>query len=262
MSAYLTKIKDALSGTPGLVIASAVTSASISAYVTWTVASKRIEAEYAKKIDDELEATRKFYATLNEKPSIEEVVKSAGLEPVVEPVDELIEKYAGQQVVADPRPPLTLHTAARDTAMVAYNRIDPKPTPNDEVGVQVEFPEPQTRNVFDREGVVSDHVPQELVDARDADKPYIISLDEFTEGEAGQDTFTYYADDGVLADSQDMPVDNVENMVGEDHLSMFGVGSGDSRVVYVRNEKIGMDFEIVLHDGNYGQIVHGITPEG
>lgn len=237
------QIVDALSGKTGLVIVTAVTSASISAIVTYVIASKRIEAKYALMIDAELDATRKFYAMVHEKPS---------LDALVQEIEDEVKNWATEDGVAPIVEAYKSGPPSPRDGKVQYNKVDPQPEPAPE--------EEEVFNVFEAGKTATDTLPQEMVDARTLD-PYIITQDEFTDGQDSQDTLTYYADDGVLADTQDMPVDNLLRMVGPDALQSFGLGSGDPRIVYVRNEKISADFEIVLHDGNYGEIVHGITPE-
>jgi hypothetical protein len=59
----------------------------------------------------------------------------------------------------------------------------------------------------------------------------------------------YFEEDDVLVDSRDSMIDNKEYMIGENALERFGYLSGDPNVVYVRNERLGMDFEIVKHKG-------------
>lgn len=245
-------------------------SASISALVTYKIASKRIEAEYAQRIDDELETTRKFYAAFHEKPTIAELVEDAGLEPASEKSvhevllealdDAIIKDENGEPVYAaagkkqsDPRPDLEITGKNQKTQ---YNKVVKQYAGNDDPNKAVELPE-EVHNIFE----ATDMVPQDEVDSRDASKPYVITQEEFVESEYPADTLTYYAEDAVLADSQGMPFDNVDRLVGEANLQRFGAGSGDPRIVYVRNEAIDQDWEIVLHDGSYAEIVAGFTQE-
>lgn len=83
-------------------------------------------------------------------------------------------------------------------------------------------------------------------------KPYVIPPEEF--GEAGYDriSFTLYADK-VLADDGDMPVEDVEGTVGIDSLSHFGEYEDDS--VFVRNDRLKVDYEILLSQRTYAEVV-------
>lgn len=250
------KLLGAISSRTGSGIAVAAVSASISAVVTYKVASKRIEAVYAQKIDDELEATRKFFAAMQEKPTLEDLASGLGVKVKIEEAPEKESWFEPQTApVEDPRPELDITGRGQATQ---YNKVVKQYTGNDDPNkaVTVDLPE-ETHNIFSP----TDTLSQAEIDSRGSNSPYLITQGEFIEGEGSQDTLTYYAEDGVLADSQDMPIDNVDRMVGEVNLQRFGVGSGDKRVVYVRNEAIDQDWEIVLHDGSYAEIVAGFKDE-
>lgn len=84
-------------------------------------------------------------------------------------------------------------------------------------------------------------------------KPYVISPDEFDEiDEYGTETLTYYADH-VLTDDFDNPIEDVEAMVGEESLNHFGEYEEDA--VYVRNERHKIDYEILLDERKYTEVV-------
>lgn len=99
-------------------------------------------------------------------------------------------------------------------------------------------------------------------EADDISKPYVIKPDEFDEmayendeGETIEyDTISlkYYAD-GVLTDENNVPVDDIENTVGLDSLNRFGEYEEDS--VFVRNDELKCDYEILLMDENYFDII-------
>lgn len=93
--------------------------------------------------------------------------------------------------------------------------------------------------------------------------PYLIDADIFmlNQNEWQQHTLTYYEEDNVLVDDQDIPLDDVNALVGKDNLTAFGEVDGlDKNVVYIRNEVNEVDFEIVHVPGSYQQIVLGETP--
>lgn len=93
---------------------------------------------------------------------------------------------------------------------------------------------------------------------RSPDKPYIISHDEFMDNEPdyNQLTLAYFDGDDVLSDIHDQPIDDVIELVGLNY-QWFGHGSKDSRIVYIRNEKLSTDFEIVHNKGKYVEEVLG-----
>ena len=82
------------------------------------------------------------------------------------------------------------------------------------------------------------------------ERPYVISPDEFGEKDGYENvTLTYYAD-GVLTDYFDNVISNIDEVVGFDSLDHFGEYEDD--VVFVRNEKMETDYEILrdLRDFN------------
>ena len=88
------------------------------------------------------------------------------------------------------------------------------------------------------------------------DKPYIISPDEFGEFDDYETiSLTYYAD-GVLTDEYNEIVDDVDNIVGEDSLTHFGEYEDDS--VFVRNDSMKSDYEILLDVRNYDESLYQV----
>ena len=85
------------------------------------------------------------------------------------------------------------------------------------------------------------------------DKPYVISPDEFGDSDYEIISLTYYADK-VLTDETGDIVDDVEDLVGYDSLNHFGEYEEDS--VFVRNDALSTDYEILLDPRNYSDIAN------
>lgn len=84
-------------------------------------------------------------------------------------------------------------------------------------------------------------------------RPYVISPEDFGEHDDYEtESLTYYAD-GTLTDSTDEPIEDVENLVGEDSLGHFGEFEDDS--VFVRNDRMRTDYEILLDSRRYSDVV-------
>lgn len=100
---------------------------------------------------------------------------------------------------------------------------------------------------------------EEEMENRSPNSPYVISSDEFMEAEEGYDqiTITYYAGDDTLADDKEQEIPNVDLIIGEGNLERFGHGSGDTRIVYIRNDRMQTDFEVLKSDGKYAHEVLG-----
>ena len=83
----------------------------------------------------------------------------------------------------------------------------------------------------------------------DMEKPYVISPDEYGEtDDYDLYSYTYYADK-VLADENNEPIEDVDQRIGLESLNHFGEYGDDS--VYVRNDKLKADYEILLDDEKY-----------
>lgn len=90
--------------------------------------------------------------------------------------------------------------------------------------------------------------------------PYVIHADEFISGEMGyaQSTITYYAGDDIMADELDTPIYNHHGIMGE---LKFGHGSKDPNVVYIRNETMNHEWEILRSEGQFAIEVQGYQIE-
>lgn len=84
-------------------------------------------------------------------------------------------------------------------------------------------------------------------------KPYVIPPEQFGDDENyDQISLTYYAD-GVLANENDEVIKDVEDAVGIDSLNRFGEYEDDS--VFVRNDARKCDYEILLDQRTYSEVV-------
>jgi hypothetical protein len=84
------------------------------------------------------------------------------------------------------------------------------------------------------------------------ERPYVITPEEYEESEYTQESLDYYEGDGVLVDPFGDIVENVEEMVGLDFASYFGKYEKDT--VYVRNDIMETDFEILRDYRKYSEI--------
>lgn len=80
-------------------------------------------------------------------------------------------------------------------------------------------------------------------------KPYVIPPEHFGEMDDYEKiSLTYYAD-GILTNENDEPIEDIESTVGTDSLNHFGEYEDDS--VFVRNDVLGCDYEILLDQRRY-----------
>jgi hypothetical protein len=121
---------------------------------------------------------------------------------------------------------------------------------------------PAVQNVFENNPPVEQNEWDWIAEtaARAEKHAYVIHLDERGQ-EDGYDeiTLTYYQGDDVLCDAEDKVIDDQERVVGVENLDKFGHGSNDVNVVYVRNDAMQLDIEIVKSDKTYAEEVHGLA---
>ena len=83
------------------------------------------------------------------------------------------------------------------------------------------------------------------------DYPYIITPEayheEFTDV-VDKETLTYYAGNNVLVTDEDEVLE-IEDIIGSDSLEHFGEYESDT--VFVRNERLGTDYEVIYMEGDY-----------
>ena len=84
------------------------------------------------------------------------------------------------------------------------------------------------------------------------DEPYVIKPEIFGEEDDYEEvSLTYYAD-GVLCDERDNRIEDIAGTVGEDYAEHFGDYEDDS--VFVRNDRLKTDFEILKDWRNYSDL--------
>jgi hypothetical protein len=96
-----------------------------------------------------------------------------------------------------------------------------------------------------------------------SNKPHVISLINYVDPSSNNEkvSLTYYEGDDTLCDQQETIIPNCEELLGDDGLLSFGIASDDPDVVYIRNNKMGTDYEVARVPGLYSEIVAGIIPE-
>lgn len=88
--------------------------------------------------------------------------------------------------------------------------------------------------------------------------PYVIPPEEFGDyPDYERISLTYYAD-GVLTDENDDPIDDPDDVVGEDSLNTFGKYEDDS--VFVRDDSVKRDYEILADTRRYADIRKMVYP--
>lgn len=231
------------------------------------VAYKRLSSKFEEDLAYEIDATRRFYSRANkvgddgEPLTPMDVAEEAGIAvrryqgrvdegPVHETIEEAKEAQGGPSDDAmDETQIQRLERALRERGV--------EPAEVKEIsGDYVTYEAPPEKNVFE-DSSFDLEIEKEL---RTPEEPYIVTHDEFFENEFefDQSKLTYFDEDGVLVDEHSNPLEEYESLVGGDHLLRFGSGSNDRNTVYVRNEKVEVEWEIVRSTGSYVKEVLGL----
>lgn len=196
----------------------------------YTVTKKRLESEYREVLDKEIAATHAYYLSVSKAdyPTADAAVR-----------DLIEDKTAG--IIVDATEALRTYRGGGMSGRVAYDKIG-----------REDIPAPKTLLVFDYEAEKS---------RRTRNEPFIITADEYEEGEHGyaQTQLTYYLADETLAeDGSEDVIEDIVHTIGANNLQRMGHGSNDPHVVYVRNMYLQQDFEITEHGGAYAEVVLGV----
>lgn len=200
------------------------------------VARRILETKYEEIVKREIAETKKFYSALHKKNEFatpaEAAEKLLGANAVPPIMDEAVEALRSYQGVNKYHPGVSVKPKVEEVIANIFQQADE--------GVDIETE----------------------VRRRSEEAPYIISKAEFFENapEYTQDTLTYYAGDEVLADQQDQAFEDVDQTVGLNCLR-FGHRSEDKNVVYIRNDSLDRDFEVLRSEGKYAEEVAGFRSD-
>ncbi len=116
------------------------------------------------------------------------------------------------------------------------------------------------QNVFNKSAAGEDDATEDELRRRSEEAPYIVSKREYFEStlEYEQETLTYYTMNNVLCEQDDTVIDDIDDVVGQENLQHFGHHSGDPNVLYIRNDYLEKDYEILLNHQDYTEVVAGL----
>lgn len=256
--------------------------------VAYRIQRKRLEKEFEEKLETQLDEMREFYIR-RYKAGEFTTPRTAAEKLLIDEAADAATEYAGEQdgpavpeqtpAETPEPPPFRPEGLTEPDGRVRYDKVIRDSEAAEEirqsaVKIVAETPvtpppvvapvgEPIKRNVFvDNRQVVPDPTwNQEAEEAhRQEEVPYVISHDEFMENsfEHEQTTMTWYDADETLADAKEEIVHEVESTVGVDNMDRFGHGSRDPKIVYIRNERLEMDFEVAKSEGSFAEEVMGL----
>lgn len=224
-------------------------------FVGWKLAQRHYEKKHEEQLTREIESARNFYAKLNKAGEYATAEGAASALISVVPEEEV-------NILPEAEAVQALKTYQGKTDYTKPKKFDPEKF-EDAVTAGLEAQERVNSNVFvDGKPLIPEDFDYDTeLSKRSEDRPYVISYDEFMQNDSGytQVSFTYYETDDTLTNEEDEAVENVDATVGTDNLTRFGHGSNDPNIVYVRNEKTELDFEVTRSMGSYAEEVQGFN---
>lgn len=251
--------------TQSIIVISTV-AGSIGALGGYYLAKMELTKEYDEISRQEIEEAKRFYSTLNKKEEFETPEKA--VEALIEtPENEgsvAIRRYQGQ----------TVSVVTSTTGLVETKDGDSDESSQEEDS-RVSDPEGQdfeaseetetssASNIFvdgkafdpDEWDLEAERVNREL------GRPYVITENDWEDDKNGYEhsELTYFEYDETLVDDDEAMIDDIDQVVGFDNLKRFGHGSGDPMVVYIRNDRQEIDFQVMRHTGSYAEEVLGLV---
>lgn len=216
----------------------------IGSTATFVIARKAIALHYRDISEAEIESVKDSYDLLHKKGRYSD--PKLAFEALKEKVSEL-ESYEDK---------------LDENGYFKYDDVDDKdPDELEELMVVGEPAKGDTRP--DPEAIVKDILDERPAPPRDPAKPYIITVEEFmTDNEHySKNTVNYYEYDNTVSSEDDSIVQNHESFLGSEFVKYVGWNAGGDHTVYVRNENLESDYEVLVSPGSYEEDVLGILPD-
>jgi hypothetical protein len=258
------------------ILGASLLSAGASGGITYHFTHKHLRLKYEQIAEQEIAAAKEYYSAMNKTGDYSSPAKVAemkgypvamdthpALNVVEEGTDEEKELIAEGDKLASELGYTEPQVKTIEKATLVSVSLDAEPGPHGGTVelVEDEIPEDAviTKNVFkDAKSANSFFDYDEEVPLRQPDKPYIITEEEFDQNEPDfiSTSLTYYEEDGILADEQDVPIEDSDRMVGDANLMRFGHGAKNRDKLYIRNEVLDLNFDITRSTGSFAREVH------
>ena len=110
-------------------------------------------------------------------------------------------------------------------------------------------------------GAYSQKMDKLKEEALKSNLPYEITKDAYDNDRGDYDKVElhFWEDDDIVSDDNDEIFNDVEFAIGEDSLFIFGTdhGNEDPDIIYIRNESLTTDYEIICYHNSYAATVLG-----
>ena len=226
------------------------------AAVSYFVTRKLLEEQYAQIAQEEIDSVKEIFGRT---PVSDDMYDKKDEAP--HSVDD--EEYADRQEsrinpnASMTRSSLSLGAVKSEQAKQNYHLIGAQ-TNGDKVEPAYEEDEDKDEE--------SDYPQSEVYDGQERDlthidrtQPYVISGEEYTDEFEHHDKISlyYYVLDDTLANEREEVMDDIDGTVGWEVFKVLEM----QNCAWVRNEPLGIDYEICAVRNSYAQAVHGIRQD-
>lgn len=227
---------------------------------SYAIFAKRLSKKYQKIADEQVDEVKAHYSVLYKADGNNDLEALAARYQDEEPKVKVDDILRTQGYKSYNEAESNEDTTGPDTSANPLLVSDEQTTENPPNAVAVASSE-IVQNVFESDDPDRYFNMEEELEKRrkKPDQAFVITLDEFNENEDDleQTTLTYFEGDEVLVDERDEVIPDEDSIVGPEALLRFGHGSNDRNVVYVRNNRIKMLFEVLKSEGKYAEEVMG-----
>lgn len=138
------------------------------------------------------------------------------------------------------------------------DEVNPRDELEERMAIAAEQECPQDDEDLEQYPVMNVEEYNEIADEYSSTGIYLIEEVEFAAGQMGYncDALTFYAKDYTWADGNDQIIPDIERYVGTCVSRLVDLRKAGA--LYVRNEKYGLDLELIWNEGSYNEIVLGI----
>lgn len=219
--------------------------AAVSFGVTYFVMKKHEEERVEAEVEDVREAYLRGLANMASENAVE---------ATVEPSDDISDNVTIDIEAANKARQIASENAKRKVDLISYSNIIHKQNYNVFTNPQTDVDTGDDNNDEDDTDEYVEEVDESPPKEGVIEEPYIISQFEFINGERFFDktTLNYYDDGIVEEDLTEEIINHPEDVIGTAFVEHFGDFEDD--VVFVRNEKLSTDYEIVRQYRNFAEI--------
>lgn len=225
------------------------------AAVSFFVTRKFLKEQYTQLAQEEIDSVKEIFGrTTVSDDMYDKKNEGTSNSPIGEPADSQDSRVNPSAAMT--RSSLSLGSVKSEQAKQNYHLIDAQTNANKV--------EPEDEEADDEE--YEDYPHSEVYDGKERDlthidrtQPYVISGEEYTDEFEHHDKISlyYYVLDDTLTDEQEEAMDDIDGTVGWDVFKVLETQS----LAWVRNEPLGIDYEICSVNNSYAQAIHGIKQD-